>query len=285
MHRKLKFLSSVFLVVLMITCIHISAWADFGDFAGSSDYGDSDYSYDSDYDGGGGGVFDIPSFIFASVIMAVFVWRIFNNQVEGVNRKTGAVPRSELRPMEEIRLSDPAFSPDELKQRISNLYVQMQNCWQARDISPLRGNFTDAQFAQYNRQLQQYRDKGHIPVVERIAVLDVSLRGVKPDNVYDVIIVNLSTRITIYTLDDRTGKIVNGDRNKEKFMNYEWTLIRPKGAKTIPQRGDRAFNCPNCSAPLNINHSAQCPYCGSIVSRSDYDWVIAGIKGLSQRTV
>ena len=42
--------------------------------------------------------------------------------------------------------------------------------------------------------------------------------------------------------------------------------------------------CPSCSAPLAINQNAKCPYCGSIINSKDYDWSIAAIKGISQRT-
>ena len=44
-------------------------------------------------------------------------------------------------------------------------------------------------------------------------------------------------------------------------------------------------SCPYCGAPLDINRSAKCEYCDNIVSTNDYDWCLASIKGLSQRTV
>ena len=140
------------------------------------------------------------------------------------------------------------------------------------------------QFAQYDRQLQSYRDKGQTVLVERVTVLDVALEGVKQDNTHDILVANLSTRIVEYTVNDKTGAIVRGDKNKEKFMKYEWTLIRPKNTQTVAQNKDSTMNCPNCGAPVNINKSAKCGYCDSIVSKADYGWVISGIKGLSQRT-
>ena len=201
-------------------------------------------------------------------------------------KETGvkATPVEELQPLDTLRAQDPNFSEAELKQRISNLYVQMQNGWSAKDITPLRGDFTDAQFAQYDRQLQRYRDEGQTSKVERISVLDVSFAGVKQDEKHDILVVNLSTRVTTYTVDDKTGDVVRGSRNEEKFMRYEWTMIRTKGAQTPGEDGVGTTNCPNCGAALNVNQSAQCPYCNSVISKSDYDWVISGIKGLSQRT-
>ena len=197
----------------------------------------------------------------------------------------GAKPTKNLQPLSSLLSRDEHFSEDAIKQRLSNLYVQMQNAWSARDLTPLRGDFTDAQFEQYERQVQKYRDDRLIPRVERIAVLDVQIRGVKQSEQHDILIVNLRTRITTYTTKEDGQQIVWGSRNEEKFMEYEWTLVRPKGSKTLSTDKDQAFNCPNCSAPMRINQSAQCPYCHSVVSKAQYDWVIAGIKGLSQRTV
>jgi uncharacterized Zn finger protein (UPF0148 family) len=44
------------------------------------------------------------------------------------------------------------------------------------------------------------------------------------------------------------------------------------------------INCQNCGAPLKINHSGQCPYCGSIVTLKEHDWALSVIKGISQRS-
>ena len=44
------------------------------------------------------------------------------------------------------------------------------------------------------------------------------------------------------------------------------------------------LHCPNCGAPLDVNHSAKCEYCGQVITVDDYDWVISQIKGISQVT-
>jgi len=302
MKKRLAILLSL-LILLVIFAAPLSVRADFGDFSGGSDYGGSDYggsdsggSYDSDsgsYSGSsvGDGETDPETVIIILIAVAIPVIIAVSNQNKNRTRSgtgsvaPGATPTTALQPIDRLQQDDPDFDPEAVKQRLSNLYVQMQNGWTACDISSLRGNFTDDQFAQYDRQLQAYRDAGHTPVVERIAVLDVSLMGCKQDEQHDILIANLYTRITTYTLD-KAGQVVSGSRTAEKFMTYEWTLVRPKGTKT--QSGGQPLstcNCPNCGAAIDINAAAKCPYCGSIVSRADYDWVIAGIKGLSQRTV
>jgi len=322
MNNKLTKILAIILVLIMLlvgTSAHVLA--DFGDFSGDTDYGggydddyddyDDDYSYDDDDDyvygsiydssGGSGGsvtsdeepgwgefilfilIFGLPIFLY---LRGLFKRAKSANLADAKRRGTpGAAPLStELKPVDEIRKWDPAFSEDEITERLSSLYVRMQNCWTARDITPLRGDFTDSQFAQYSGQLKRYNDARQTNMIERIAVLGVDLLGVRQDDKYDILVANLSTRITTYVTDDKTGEVLRGSPDEEKFMQYEWSLVRPRGSQTVPRSGNTAFNCPSCAAPMNINQSAQCPYCGSVVTRSEFDWVIAGIKGLSQQT-
>jgi len=299
-----KFLKIITLVLLLIALLFtFRNFADFGDFSGDSDYGggyssdySSDYSsgYDSDFGGGFligslfGGNSSSGEFIIFAIIVIAILYRVLkqNKGRGGQSRQAqpGATPTSGLQPLHILKASDPNFSEDNIKQRLSKLYIQMQHGWTAKDITPLRGDFTDEQFAQYDRQLQRYRDEQQTNVVERIAVLDVNIMGVKQDEAHDILVANISARVVSYTVDDRTGNLLQGSKTAEKFMRYEWTLIRPKGAKTAAQTGDSAFTCPNCGGAMNINHSARCPFCDSIVTKSRYDWVISGIKGLSQRT-
>ena len=315
MNRRFKAFWIVALIALLLAMMP-GGLADFGDFSGSSDYGssydsssysssysssrdddDDDYSWSSSNwgSGGGGGTSTAIDDVAMEDILVLFVmigiWILYrrwrNRKKNSKGEKSmpeGAKPMQNLLPMKALMEWDPNFSSEAVTQRLSNLYVQMQNHWTNRDISPLRGDFTDAQYEQYDRQLQKYRDAGQTPYVERIAVLGVELRGALRTEQHDILVANIRARITTYTLDDKTGKVVRGHKTDEKFMQYEWTLVRPVGTKTITQDADEAFNCPNCAAPMKINQSAQCPYCQSVVTKADYDWVIAGIKGLSQRT-
>ena len=47
---------------------------------------------------------------------------------------------------------------------------------------------------------------------------------------------------------------------------------------------DNAVVCPNCGAPVAINKSAQCEYCGQVLEISTYDWVLSAVRGISQQT-
>lgn len=268
--------------------------SDFGGDWGGSDWGDSDwgssdwgsgydsgYDYDSDDSGG---------YIPIIVAVVVVVLAILKNRKRGgggggsVNPGGMRTPESQLRPISELVALDPNFDEAAFVEKMSNLYVQMQNCCTAKNMEPLRPYFTDALYAQFDRQLEAMRQARRTNYVERIAVLGIALRGFMQRNGEDHIIAEVRTRIVDYTLDDATGSLVSGDMNREKFMVYEWDISRASGMQTQDADDMSRVNCPGCGAPLSINTTAECPYCGSIVTLDKHDWAINAIRGISQRT-
>lgn len=207
-----------------------------------------------------------------------------NNSRPNVNAGATPTSSSSLNTINSYLKEDPAFDQAAFEEKLSNLYVQMQNCWTAKDIEPLRNCFTDAYFTQMDRQLDHYRQHGQTNEVENIAVLDVRLLGWKRESGEDHIIAALKTRITDYVIDDESGNVVKGSRTAEKFMTYEWDLCRTSGKVTGTSNGVSRVVCPSCGAPVDINVSARCEYCGTVLKSDDFDWAICRIRGISQRT-
>ena len=311
---------SLLLIVLLTLCLcllPVAAGADFGDFSGDSDFGSdwsssdfgSDWGSGSDYDwdssdsyssyssysgysgssgdsGGGSPLWTV--LIFAALVIWYFMQKSSRKGKKsgGQNTPAGAqrVDQSQLRSMSEYQQLDPGFDQSAFQEKLGNLYVQMQNGWQERNIESLRPYFTDALFAQMDRQLSAMRKARRTNYVERIAVLGVTLRGFCQRNGEDHIIAELRTRIVDYTLNDETGELISGSQSKEKFMTYEWDLSRESGRKTGEAAEMTTVNCPNCGAPVSINTTAKCPYCDSVITLDSHDWAICSIKGISQRT-
>lgn len=190
-----------------------------------------------------------------------------------------------LRPMDEYLELDPEFDEERIRTLMANLYVQMQETWQKKDISSLRPYMTDKFFSQMDSQLEQLRKSGRTDYTEQIAVLNTGLVGWRQSAGMDYVTVSLNSRIVSYVLDDRTGELVSGDKKREKFMEYEIELCRKSGTLTTPETEEtRSARCPHCGAPLKLNASAQCEYCGSVIESVNTDWAICGMRGIAQRT-
>ena len=302
----LRRLLALALCICIVLAAAIVAGADFGDFSGDSDYGSSDWgssdsSWDSSSDWSSSGddyYYDssdvseggIGSFTIVLIAALVIIYIAFNVRKKGgKNRKNGSVSWSaaanrKLKPVSEYRQLDEAFDETALTSKLSNLYVQMQDGWQKKDISPIRPYCTDAFYTQMDNQLQRKKQQGQTNYIERIAVLGVSFRGWCQEGGNDVLVARLNTRIVDYTLDDATGKLISGSKDKEKFMVYEWDLVRPTGTKTEKGETMQTVNCPNCGAPVEINASAKCPYCGSVITLEEHGFALNAIRAISQET-
>lgn len=298
----------VFVLCILLMALPAFAGADFGDFSGDSDYGgswdsgsdwsssswDSDYSsgsyYDDDSDVSGIDI-GISLAVMAAIVVLSLIFDVSEKRKKkkqhgAQGRPQGAqrTPDSRLQPLGDLAVTDPSFDANAMQEKISNLYVQMQNCWTDKNIESLRPYFTDAFFTQMERQLNGLKSRGLTNHVDRIAVLGVNLRGFYKQGGDEHLIVELRTRIVDYTVQDSDKKLVSGDRNREKFMTYEWDMCRAEGSVTTREGTMQSVSCPGCGAPLSINTTAKCPYCGRVVTLDEHDWALCAIKGISQTT-
>ena len=311
MKKKVLTLFAVLLCALVV--LNVTALADFGDFSGSSDYdfsydySDNDSSWSSSSSSSGSSYYDDDGYvsgdanptrilIMALIVVVAIVYsmrtKMKNNSTskkataQCAERAESRANRAALTPIGEYTKIDPNFNAAALCEKASNLYVQMQNGWTAKNIESLRPYFTDALFTQMERSLQGYAQRGETNVVERIAVLDVTPLGFHQTGGEDHILLRLRTRITDYTVNDGTQQIVRGSRDQEKFMTYEWDLLRPTGTQTNAESGEtKRITCPGCGAPLDVNASARCPYCGTVIQQQAQNWVISAIRGIKQQTL
>ena len=303
MKKRMLALLAVLLVAVFMLMPRASR-ADLGDFSGGGDYGGgSDWGGDSDWSDSGWSSSDwsddgytsrsgsgkLPGFVFVLIVVLVIVI-ISMKASKKQQKKTapGAIrtAASKLKSMESYTALDPNFSPEDFKEWLQNLYIKMQDCCTKRDVEPIRPYFADSLWQQFDRQMKQLKAMHRTNYVERVAVLSVDLKGFYQDKGEDVIVAEIYARITDYTVDDDTGKVILGSRTQEKFMTYEYSLSRPIGKSTEAyQTGVTDRHCPNCGAPLSVNESIKCPYCDSVLTFSDHDWTVYSIKGISQRTV
>ncbi len=303
------------LFVILLGCVFLAAApkgitrADFGNFAGDNDFGNSSWNVGGNSDNstwrqdtnrnnnnnvyvfnddeevtGGDIIVTAAAFLALAGFVLIFIY-IADSKKN--NRPQGAAltPSSKLKPIDEYKKLDPNFDENEFMQRLSNIYIQMQNGWTKKNIEELRPYITDIFYNQADRQLDAYRKSNKTNYVEDIAVLGAQIRGYYQENNNDHMIVLIRTRIKDYTVDDNTGELVAGSKDKEKFMTYEWDMVRASGAQTSKETGTRTITCPNCGAAININQSARCPYCQSIIQVEAHDWALTGIKGIAQQTV
>jgi len=305
-HKRFLRLFGMALALLVLFTLPALSRADVGNFSGGSDYGGSSDWGGSDWgssssgwgssgwssdgystSGSGGSNIGILPVIIIVVLVIIFLGKYkknMNEAAKGAGAARKMTPRASLLPISKLSETDPEFSENEIKEKIGNLYIKLQNAWQDKKWDPMRAHLTDQLYNQFARQLDELIRNNRTNYVERIAVLGVDLLGISQDEVNDTLVARVKTRIVDYTVDDATGNVVSGSKTIERFMEYEWTLIRSRGAKTEHSENAETVHCANCGAPLDVSYSSKCEYCGAVTVNSQYDWVISSIKGISQRS-
>lgn len=184
--------------------------------------------------------------------------------------------------MEELKGRDPDFSEDLFISRINNMFVQLQEAWQAKDWKKVRPFESDELFNTHARQLQEFIDSNTTNVVDDIAILRTDISDYHDNGATESLDVYMRVRYKDYIIDDNTKKVIEGDPNLEIFMEYELAMSRKKGVATRLEQSTVVSTCPNCGANVSINASGECEYCGSVVSNGDFDWVLTRLDVLSQ---
>jgi predicted lipid-binding transport protein (Tim44 family) len=75
------------------------------------------------------------------------------------------------------------------------------------------------------------RSKGHINKLESIAVRNLEIVQAGSDNGEDFVTVLFSANLLDYTVDDKTGELVDGSMTNPIKFNEEWTWARPVGTQ------------------------------------------------------
>ena len=276
-----------------------SSSSDWG--SSSSDWGSSSSSWDYDWGSSSGGYyggtfinFGSPEFIIIAIIVIAAIIFIKNyakkKNGEGNNpfnfqssmpvytTSVHDVPQSHEQ-AEKIKAIDPLFSEEEFLSWTKDLYVKMQHAWTERKWEEMRPLETEKLFEQHNAQIQEYIRNKTINVVERIAVNYATIYSFRQTEEKDIVDVALKATKRDYIIDEKTGNVVQGNKNQDRITVYKMTFERTKGTLTAKGKENLdAKNCPNCGAPLKFTSSGKCEYCGSIVSTGVHDWVLSNLE-------
>lgn len=205
--------------------------------------------------------------------------KIDNIQKEGYNQVSY---QSEDVVLSTIQKIDSAFSKDAFITWAKEVFIKIQNAWTKRDWRPIRPFESNALFSQHAMQLQEYIDQNKINKIEKVAIQNTIIRDFRQDGDKEVIVVELHAVMRDYVVDASTNKVLESDPNKDWHMKYLMTFNRKVGTKTHPGMSNKSTtNCPNCGAPTEITSAGQCPYCDSVITTGDHDWVLSDIKSIS----
>ncbi len=178
--------------------------------------------------------------------------------------------------LSKIKRKDPAFSEEEFKNRAKKAFTIVQNAWSKRDLTEAEAFLADGTYEQFLIQINTYKEKHIIDVMENLFIKSTMIMGLESDNNFDTIHLAITAKCKNYRADDKTKAYIEGDRFEQEFTEV-WTFLRRTGVKTLKKPGLIEGYCPNCGSQISIGRHAKCASCGAILRSGEYDWVIANI--------
>jgi len=133
------------------------------------------------------------------------------------------------RGLSHVRQMDPGFDEGAFREMCTDRFFQIQAAWMRRDLDKLRPLLTEEMAEAFGKQIDVARSKRQVNKLENITVRSVELTEAWQEQGNDYITVRLLANLLDYTVDENTGKVVDGsDSIPVKFEEY-WTWVRPVG--------------------------------------------------------
>lgn len=263
-----------------------------GDYGGGYDYGGNDYggsSYSGDVD---------PVSVIIGIGIVVVI--IIISTIGGTKKKSGGgttrpssmnganvvLPNRTEQIEGIIKQKDPNFSASDLITFTKQVYIDIENAWCKRDMTPVRPVMHENLYNTTCKQVQAKIEQGVVYHYESIAIDTAYLTSYERDSQFEYVTAYLTSRMIDYQVDEKTGKIIRGDKTTRWVQKYKMKFVRSLGVETKTKTGKMTgHNCPNCGAPLEISSSGVCEYCGSVVTTGQYSWVLTDFSGIRNDTV
>lgn len=191
----------------------------------------------------------------------------------GTDDPTRVAPGAQQR-MAAIVARDPSVTWDAFSSRVGMIFAGLQTAWSAREEQRLRPFVSDALYHYLRYWLEAYRKAGLRNVTDGTRLLRLELADARTDAWLDAVVVRVWGQGIDVTLSD-DGRVVSGDRGKERRYSEYWTFVRSVRRQGAP-RSDAG--CPSCGAPLQVEMAGHCRACKAHVTSGEFDWVLSKIE-------
>ena len=185
-----------------------------------------------------------------------------------------------------IKGHDPNFSASDFVSFVKRVYIDIQTAWCKRDLGPVRAFLHDNLYDATAKQVQSKIEQGVVYHYESMVVNTAYLTSYAKDAQFEYLTLYLNARMIDWQEDEKTGKILRGDKTTRWDLRYKMKFMRSAGVLTKEAvSGVSGHNCPNCAAPLEMTSSAKCAYCDSVVTTGQYSWVLSDFGTIRDDTV
>ena len=185
-----------------------------------------------------------------------------------------------------IKEHDANFSASDFVSFGKRLYIDIQTAWCKRNLPSVRVFLHDNLYDATSKQIQAKIDQGVVYHYESMVVNTVYLTSYAKDKQFEYLTVYLNARMIDWQEDEKTGRILRGDKTTRWDLRYKMKFMRSVGVLTRTETAEKTkHNCPNCGAPLEMVSSAKCLYCDSNITTGQYSWVLSDFGTIRDDTI
>ncbi len=229
--------------------------------------------------------------IFGLIIFGVFIFivlvAIIKTMKDSNNRRRNQIPavgrtvQDTLNPMSTYNEINPYFEMMPFCNRVSEMYIDIQNAQNAGQLYSVHDYFTNECFADLNQQMNALKRAGKTEYMDCIKVMLTKPLGWKKVENDEIITVQIIVRMINYIVQNATERVISGSKTEEYIATYEWIMVREghQAEETLAQR----THCPCCGASCSHMGMKKCAYCGYVFELPDDVWLIQNMKRLSFR--
>lgn len=175
----------------------------------------------------------------------------------------------------EFEKNNPNFSWGEFEERARLIFDELQMAWSTLNWERARPHETDNLFQMHQYWIDAYKRQHLRNMLEECHITALQPVKIKEDQFYVAVTLRIAAEGYDYTVDE-SGRVVSGSKGDIRHWSEYWTFIRSRNAKPAAARAD--LNCPNCGAPLKVNKSGVCEFCGGKITSGEFDWVLSKIE-------
>ena len=174
----------------------------------------------------------------------------------------------------EYKNIDTMFNESMFITKVNNIFVKLYTSIMMDKLNEVDHFISDEVMAYAQGILNNVKSQGCRQMYDELNVKDSQIVNVEvKQDVYEIKVF-LQSRYMDYIINLSNGSVISGDDTRRIKVDYNLTFTKKIEAK---EQGITR-KCPTCRAPLSVNTSGVCEYCGSIYNQEDYDWVLTKLE-------
>jgi len=179
--------------------------------------------------------------------------------------------------LEEFSKLDTSFNESMFLTKINNMFIKYLTAIMMDKLDEVKHFISEEIYNNGLEIIEDAKNNNTRHMYDELNVKESKIISITEEkNAYEIEVF-LESRYMEYYISLDNGNYVSGNNHSRINVNYNLTLTKKKNTK----EQNIVKKCPGCGAPLSVNTSGKCEYCGTTYNQEDYDWVITKIEKLN----